>query len=141
MKRGLLLLLGVLVIGFIAERVAVHFYCGSPSEWLCREYGLTQAQADRVKLLHKEYGDRCGPFCDRMCAANAELENLTLGSGSITPEIREALAETDRIRTESRLAMLNHFYAVAAELPSEKRRVYLLKVLPLVIDSCGSEPR
>lgn len=141
MKRGLLILLGVVVIGFIAERVAVHFFNCSPSEWLCHEYGLTPAQAERVKLLHKEYGARCGPFCDQMCAANAELENLILGSGSITPEVRAALAETDRIRTETRLAMLNHFYAVAAELPPERRRAYLLKVLPLVIESCGSEPR
>jgi hypothetical protein len=34
--------------------------------------------------------------------------------------------------------MLDHFYAVAAELPADRRREYLLKVLPLVIDSCGS---
>ena len=141
MKRGLLILLGVLVIGFIAQRVAVHFFCGSPLEWLCHEYGLTPEQSDRVKLLHNEYGARCGPFCDQMCAANAQLETLTLGSGSITPEIRTALAETDRIRTETRLAMLNHFYAVAAVMPPEKRRAYLLKVLPLVIESCGSEKR
>ena len=44
----------------------------------------------------------------------------------------------DRIRTAARTAMLEHFYAVAAELPPERRRQYLLKVLPLVIDSCGS---
>jgi hypothetical protein len=72
-----------------------------------------------------------------MCEANARLETLTLGSGSITPEIRAAIAETDRIRTETRIAMLEHFYAVAAQVPPDKRRDYLLKVLPLVIDSCG----
>jgi hypothetical protein len=72
-----------------------------------------------------------------MCEANARLETLTLGSGSITPEIRTAIAETDRIRTETRIAMLEHFYAVAAQLPPDKRLGYLLKVLPLVIDSCN----
>lgn len=141
MKRGLLILLGILVLGFIAERVAMHFFRCEPSEWLCHEYGLSPAQEERMKLLQKEYGARCGPYCDQMCTANANLENLTLGSGSITPEIRTALTETDRIRTETRLAMLEHFYAVAAELPQEKRRAYLLKVLPLVIESCGSERR
>ena len=74
-----------------------------------------------------------------MCEANANLETVALGSGSITPEVRAAVVETDRIRTETRIAMLEHFYAVAAELPAEKRRAYLLKVLPLVIDSCGMQ--
>jgi len=77
-----------------------------------------------------------------MCEANARLEQLSLEAGlgkqSITPALREAVAETDRIRTETRIVMLEHFYAVAGELPPEKRRAYLLKVLPLVIDSCGS---
>jgi hypothetical protein len=140
-KRGLLILLSVLLIGFAAEQVASHFFRYTPSEWLCHEYALTPDQAERMQYLQKEYGSRCGPFCDQMCEANAELEQLTLGSGSITPEIRKAIAETDRIRTETRLAMLEHFYAVAAELPSEKRHDYLLKVLPLVIESCGAKQR
>jgi len=76
-----------------------------------------------------------------MCEANARLEQIALndglGRGNVTPELRSAVAETDQIRTEMRIAMLEHFYAVAAELPSEKRKEYLLKVLPLVIDSCG----
>lgn len=91
-----------------------------------------------MKTLHQAYGSRCGPFCGEMCEANARLEELALGSGSMTPAIRSAVAETDRIRTGTRIAMLEHFYAVAAELPPERRREYLLKVLPLVIESCGS---
>jgi hypothetical protein len=73
-----------------------------------------------------------------MCEANARLEDLALGSSAVTPALRAAVAETDRIRTATRIAMLDHFYAVAAELPPDRRREYLLKVLPLVIDSCGS---
>ena len=71
-----------------------------------------------------------------MCEANARLESVTLGSSGVTPDVRAAVAETDRIRTETRIAMLEHFYAVAAELPPERRRDYLLKVLPLVGESC-----
>lgn len=73
-----------------------------------------------------------------MCEANARLEQLALGSSTVTPALREAIAETDRIRTQARLAMLDHFYAVAAELPPDRRRQYLLKVLPLLIDSCSA---
>jgi hypothetical protein len=138
MKRGLFILLGILLLGVVAEQVATHFFRSAPSEWLCHEYGLTPAQTERIKVMEKEYGSRCGPFCTQMCEANANLENMTLGSSSVTPEIKAAIAETDRIRSETRIVMLEHFYAVAAELPPKKRRDYLLKVLPLVIESCGS---
>lgn len=138
MQRGLLVFLIVVALGIGAAMLSRHYLQGPPSAWLCSKFGLSQKQAERIDSLQSEYGSRCGPLCDRMCEANADLENLTLGSGSVTPGIRAAIAETDRIRTETRIAMLDHFYAVAAELPPERRKEYLLTVLPLVIDSCGS---
>ncbi len=138
MKRGLLILLGILLLGLVAEQVATRCFRCSPSEWLGHEYGLTPEQSEHMKELEKEYGSRCGPFCTEMCDANANLETVTLGSGSVTPAIKAAIVETDRIRSEARIAMLEHFYAVAAALPPEKRHDYLVKVLPLVIESCGS---
>lgn len=141
MKRGLLVLLAVIIVGLGAALVTSHFLQGPPSAWLCHEYGLTPEQACKVESLQQQYGARCGPYCDAMCEANARLETLALaelGSCSVTPAIRDAVSETDRIRSQTRIAMLEHFYAVAAELPPERRREYLLKVLPLFIDSCGS---
>jgi hypothetical protein len=138
MRRGILTLSVILIAGsaafFITRRCLVP---ATPSSWLCREYGLSAAEEERFRDLERSYGSRCGPYCDAMCDANARLETLALGSGTITPEVRAAVAETDRIRTETRIAMLEHFYAVAAQLPPAKRRDYLLRVLPLVIDSCG----
>jgi len=118
--------------------IARHFFQAPPSSWLCHEYGLSPGQAVKVEALQQQYGSRCGPYCDAMCEANARLETVTFGSGSVTPEIRDAVTETDRIRTQTRIAMLEHFYAVAAELPPERRKEYLRKVLPLVIESCGA---
>ena len=142
MKRGLIVLLIAMALGVGATLVTRHLCLGTPATWLCREYGLPPERAARMAELEKEYGARCGPYCGRMCGANARLEQLALGeglgSGSVTPAIREAVAETDRIRTATRITMLEHFYAVAAELPPEKRKEYLLKVLPLVIQPCGS---
>ena len=138
MKRGLLVLLAVIIAGLGAALVTRHFLQGPPSAWLCHVYGLTPEQACKVESLQHQYGARCGPYCNAMCEANARLEALALGSGSVTPAIRDAVTETDRIRSQTRLAMLEHFYAVAAELPPDRRREYLLKVLPLFIDSCGS---
>jgi len=141
MSRGLLVLLGIIVLGAGAAMLARHYLQAPPSAWLRHEYGLTSEQAERMKVLQKEYGSRCGPYCDVMCEANSKLETMALGSGRVTPEVRAAVVETDRIRTETRLAMLEHFYAVAEELPPARRGEYLRKVLPLVIESCGAEKR
>jgi len=141
MIRGFLVLLAAIVIGVVGVLLARHFFQGPPSSWICHEYGLSHGQTVKVEALQHEYGSRCGPYCDAMCEANARLETLALaelGSCSVTPAIRDAVTETDRIRSQTRIAMLEHFYAVAAELPPERRREYLLKVLPLFIDSCGS---
>jgi hypothetical protein len=138
MKKGLLTLFAVIVVGVGAWLVARHLLQGPPTAWLCQEYALSPQQAGRVEQLQRDYGTRCGPFCKEMCEANAKLETLALGSSTVTPALREAVVETDRIRTSARVAMLDHFYAVAAELPPDRHRQYLLKVLPLVIDSCGS---
>ena len=139
MNRGILVLLGIIALGAGAALLARHYLQAPPSAWLCHEYGLTPGQAQRMNTLQKEYGSRCGPYCDAMCEANAHLETVALGSGSVTPEVRAAVVETDRIRTETRLAMMEHFYAVASELPPNRRGEYLRKVLPLVIESCGAE--
>jgi len=138
MQRGLLVFLIVVALGIGAAMLSRHCLQGPPSAWLCNQFGLSQKQAERMESLQSDYGSRCGPLCERMCESNAHLKKLALGSGSVTPGLRAAIAETDRIRTETRIAMLDHFYAVAAELPPERRKEYLQKVLPLVIDSCGS---
>jgi hypothetical protein len=138
MKHGFLVLIAVIIAGLGAALVTRHFLQEPPSAWLCHEYGLSREQAGKVDHLQQQYGARCGPYCDAMCEANARLQRLALGSGSVTAEIRDSVTETDRIRSQTRVAMLEHFYAVAAELPPDRRKEYLLKVLPLVIDSCGS---
>jgi hypothetical protein len=142
MKRGFLILVAVIIAGVGAALVTKHLLRGPSSAWLCHQYGLSPQKVGTIEGLQQHYGSRCGPYCDQMCEANAHLERIALeeglSQGTMTPGLREAVAETDRIRTQTRIVMLEHFYAVAAELPPEKRRDYLLKVLPLVIDSCGS---
>jgi hypothetical protein len=138
MQRGFLVLLIVAALGFGAAAISRNYLQSPPSAWLCSKFGLSPKQVEHIEVLQSDYGSRCGPLCGKMCEANSALEQLSLNSSSVTPAIRAAIAETDRIRTETRIAMLDHFYAVAAELPAERRREYLLKVLPLVIDSCSS---
>ena len=138
MRKGLLVLLGIAAVTWGTFYLTRHLVSETPSDWLCHHYGLSPDQASRLASLQEEYANRCGPYCAAMCDANARLESTALGSGSVTPELRSLIAETDRIRTETRISMLEHFYAVAAALPPDRRSEYLRKVLPLVIDSCGT---
>ena len=141
MQRGLLVLALVIGVGVGTAVVSKHIFQEPPTAWLCREYGLNQQQVDQLKEPEKEYAYRCGHLCGEMCKANSDLETLALGSDSITPEVRAAVVVTDRIRTETRLEMLDHFYSIAATLPPERRHDYLVKVLPLVIEPCDSPTR
>ena len=141
MQRGLLVLALVVGVGLVTAVVSKRFFQKPPTLWLCREYGLSHKQMDELKEPEKEYAYRCGHLCGEMCKANSDLETLALGSDSITPELRAAVVVTDRIRTETRLEMLDHFYSVAATLPPERRHDYLVKVLPLVIEPCDSPTR
>jgi len=139
MKRGLLTLLGIVVLGAAAYLATSRWMSPStPSGWLCREYGLGPECEGRLRELERDYGSRCGPYCASMCEANGRLKKLVIDSSGVTPELRAAIAETDRIRTEARISMLEHIYSVASQLPPEKRRDYLLRVLPRLTDSCGN---
>lgn len=140
MRKGFLVLVGIAALSVAALFATRHLVRENPTDWLCRHYGVPPDQAARLGSLQAEYFRKCGPYCAAMCDANTRLESSVLGSASITPELRSLIVETDRIRTETRIAMLEHFYAVAAALPTDRRKEYLEKVLPLLIDSCGARP-
>jgi hypothetical protein len=73
-------------------------------------------------------------MCARITQTDSRLAGLIDSSRTVTEEIREALADSDRVRTECRLKMLEHFYEVAAAMPEEKRKKYLDMVLPVVLN-------
>ena len=76
-------------------------------------------------------------MCAHITQTDSRLAGLIESRRTVTQEIREALAESDRVRTECRLKMLEHFYEVAAVMPEEKRKKYLDMVLPVVLDPGG----
>ena len=72
-------------------------------------------------------------MCARIAQTDERLANLIRSSKQITPEIQAAIVETDRLRSECRAKMLEHFYRIAAQLPAEKQSDYLTVVLPSVL--------
>ena len=73
-------------------------------------------------------------MCAQIAQADLRLAGLIDSSRIVTQEIREALMQTDRVRSECRLKMLEHFYEMTAAMPEEGRGKYLGMVLPVVLD-------
>jgi hypothetical protein len=141
MKRGGVILLVVLGLGAVMGLLSYYVFQqrGSPADWLRKELSLNEEQSARIMALSAEYGPKCEQMCARITETDSRLAGLIESSGTVTQEIREALAESDRVRTECRLKMLEHFYEVAAVMPEEKRKKYLDMVLPLVLNPEGMD--
>ena len=136
MKRGSAILLVVLGLGAAIGLLSYYLFRNrdSPADWLGKELALNEEQSARVMALSAEYGQKCEEMCARITQTDSRLAGLIESSRTVTPEIRDALAESDQVRTECRLKMLEHFYEVAAAMPEEKRKKYLDMVLPVVLD-------
>lgn len=82
-------------------------------EWVRREFRLSDAQFERVKVLHDAYEPQCMELCRKISEANAALDRLIRTSNGITPEIKAAMARCTAVQLECHQAMLEHIYRVS----------------------------
>ena len=136
MKRGAVILVVVFGLGTAMGILSYCFFRDriSPADWLRKEFSLNEKQSARILALNAEYGPQCKEMCARIAQADSRLAGLIDSSRIVTQEIREALVETDRVRSECRLKMLEHCYEVATAMPEEKRGKYIEMILPVVLD-------
>jgi Heavy-metal resistance len=135
MRRGLAVFLVLVVLGLVTA-IAVFSWArerSTPMSWLRTEFSLDDRQAKTVARIHAEYETDCARMCAQIAETDERLAALIRANQTITPEIQAAIVETDRLRSECRSKMLEHFYRIASELPAEKRAKYLAVVLPLVL--------
>ena len=135
MKRAWFIIIVGLIVAF-AGYGYVYLACtgaqrsiekkdGASLAWLQTEYHLTDVQLARVRELHDAYQPECMAMCRQIDAKNAELQKLLAATNVITPDIKQALAESAQLRVECEQAMLAHFYEVAQVMPPEQGRRYL----------------
>jgi len=134
-KKGIFVLLIAVVLALVSAMGMCWFHQQrtSPEDWLRREFGLNQQQAQEAAALHREYEVTCVAMCARIVQADDRLAKMIHEGNAVTPEIRAAIAETDAIRTECRVRMLEYFYKIAETIPPEKKQKYLDMVLPPVL--------
>jgi hypothetical protein len=134
MKRGLIVLAAVVAVGSLVT-LAVYLWKSdrSSTRWLLAEFALDDQQARSVERMHNQYQRDCTLMCARIAQTDEQLAALIRGAQEVTPEIESAIVESDRLRSECRVKMLEHFYRIAAELPEKRRAEYLRMVLPVVL--------
>lgn len=135
MKNGWILLIAagcVAVLAAAGVRIwSAH--AAEPMNWLRTEFSLSAEQAARAEAGYAEYQSYCAEMCARIAEADRRLERLIQTHSEVNPAIRQAIAETDALRTDCRTRMLEHFYRIAADIPADRREKYLNIVLPQVL--------
>ena len=132
-KGGRILLLGLLMglaafLGF--------YYLGTAScrelmvkpqpelAWLQQEFNLSDAEFARITSLHGAYLPQCAARCRVIESCNVKLRALLAKETSVTPEIKELLAERAKTRALCEAEMLRHFQEVSQAMPPEQGRRY-----------------
>ena len=135
MKRCWIIFFGGLAAGLIAY-TCVYLRATTPKRsaqenaqpqlaWLRQEYHLTESQFAQVAKLHQSYGPKCAEMCRRIDDQNAKVQQLLGATNTVTPEIKQALADAARLRVECETAMMQHFYEVSRVMDPEQGKRYL----------------
>jgi hypothetical protein len=125
---GLALCLAAYLAVYLTGTAPVRALTRDPAPelgWLKREFHIGDAEYLRIAGLHAQYESDCAKRCQLIDAKNAELQAALLRAGSVTPEVRQKLAEAEALRAECQTAMLEHFAAVSRSMPPEQGRRYL----------------
>ena len=135
MKKGIL----ILIFGLVAAAAAygcVYFVCTASARslqksdkpelaWLKEEFSLNETEFNRVSELHAAYLPQCREMCREIDAQNVKLQKLLSGATDMTPEIKAALTESARLRSECQSMMLKHFFQLSQTMPPQQGQRYL----------------
>lgn len=117
-----------LTLGFAGYCIYYHFatmpaekLAAAPDaelQWLHREFALTDEQFTRIAEMHAAYKPKCDAMCANLMTAHTKLETLLRASnGTVTPELKAALADISAIELDCQQGMLEHVFAVSKVMP------------------------
>lgn len=136
MKKLILLLALVIAAGagaywltysMATKKKQAYFYAVDEKTlaWLKMEYALDPEQFARIKVIHDNYQPICEKLCGKINESNEKVKNLIYHCEALSDELSAALDENASIRAECHRHMLQHIYAVAAEMNPEQAKRYL----------------
>jgi hypothetical protein len=148
MKRPLVILLGVLVIGaaiftgsfYFSQRACADMMGGKDDlSWLQSEFHLGDAEMARVRQLHEGYLPQCMKLCAKIAAKKDEVTAALAGGTNVTAEVQKKLAELGELHAQCQAQMLQHFVDVSHAMPPEEGRRYLAEMERITIGLDGNE--
>ena len=123
------------VSGFAWRAVQRHTDTNAPQpelRWLQREFALNDAAMRRIGDLHRGYTAECEMMCAALQSSDDDVTRLLAAARRPTPELNAALNRSNQLTGDCQRRMVEHFYAVANEMPPEAARRYLELMTPVV---------
>lgn len=143
MKRELWL--GVLVL-ILLSGICGYFArmgrMGSSSDdlaWLRSNFKVSSQQMQEIEKLHQEYMPRCMEMCSRVRQANLAVEAVVAKGNANKADIESAVSQAEKVKSECRVAMIEHVHEIAAAMPPEEGARYLKEIAPLLSDTAAHE--
>lgn len=152
MKRGLILVLAVLLAGFAGFSITRYQKVASQHgdgvlldampelSWVKSELKLTDGQFEKVSALHVAYRPKCEEMCHSLSRAHRKVGELAAANGVMTPELEAAIREHAEVHAACQRAMLEHLYQTAALLEPAQGSRYLGIMIPQALDSANGAP-
>jgi len=84
--------------------------------WLKSEFGLGDAEFERIAKLHEGYMPRCAELCQRIAQKNSELLQIVSSTNVDARAVEVKLKEAGDLRVECQKSMFNHFVISRVEI-------------------------
>jgi hypothetical protein len=136
---------GLVIAAALAVGGAVYFWQGHAQPraeshgtsrrelaWLQHEFHLSSTAMERIASIHTQYTFQCQHMCDEVNASDAEVRRLVLANRTLTADLEKALDRSSSTVAMCRRRMLEHFYAIAREMPDDKAQRYLTMMSPMI---------
>ena len=99
--------------------------------WLQKEFALNDAAVLRMAELHRNYTAECEPMCAALQQSEAEIARMMAADKRLTVGLEGALERSNKIVADCQRRMVEHFYAVAKEMPAAAADRYLALMTPV----------
>ena len=99
--------------------------------WLQKEFALSDAAVLRIAELHRKYTAECEPMCAALQQSEAEIARMMAADKRVTAGLESALERSNKIVADCQRRMVEHFYAVANEMPAASGERYLALMTPV----------
>jgi hypothetical protein len=100
--------------------------------WLQREFSLSDDVMRRIDELHLSYTGECEKMCAALQVSADEVSRLMPAEKQTTPQLEAALTRRNQLTADCQRRMIEHFYAVAKEMPPVASERYLALMTPVV---------